>query len=854
MSLRSRRVSSIPEKPSLAGLEAKWDARWEAERTYRFDRSKPRSEVYAIDTPPPTVSGSLHLGSVFGYVQTDAVARFWRMRGYEVFYPMGWDDNGLPTERRVQNYYGVRCDPTAPDVPGPIEPSTSDEQRPISRPQFIELCDRLTLEDEKAFEEIWRSLGLSVDWTLTYATVDDHSRRVAQRAFLRNLRRGEAYSTEAPTVWDVDFRTAVAQAEIEDREQTGAMHRVAFARADGGGPVEIETTRPELLPSCVALVAHPDDDRYRALVGGEVLSPLFGVRVPVVTHRLAEPDKGTGIAMICTFGDTSDIVWWRELDLPLRVVMQRDGRFQEATPPWLSATSVELWPGLAGRNARQARRAIVGLLRESGDLVGEPRQIAHRVNFFEKGDRPLEIVTSRQWYIRNGGRDPELRQALLERGRAIDWHPAFMRTRYEHWVEGLNSDWLISRQRFFGVPFPVWYPVDEHGEPAWDDPILPAEDSLPIDPQSETAPGYEEAQRGRPGGFAGDPDVMDTWATSSLSPQIACGWEDDPDLFARTFPMDLRPQGPEIIRTWLFSTVLRAHYEHDALPWSNTLINGWILDPDRKKMSKSRGKTITPEALIDEHGADGVRYWALRAAPGADTAVDPAQFKNGRRLATKLLNASKFVLGVGSAESGAASVTEPIDRSLLAQLTAVVDDVTASFEAYRYQQALAATEAFLWRFCDDYLELVKNRAYGAGAGARSAAATLSIALSALQRLLAPFVPFAAEEVWSWWQDGSVHRAPWPDGEALRALAGGADPAVLDIAAEVLSDVHKAKTSERRSLRTEVERVIVEDAPERLAVLRVAEPDVREAGHVNELVLRESDERLVSVELVAPSTR
>jgi valyl-tRNA synthetase len=843
-------VPPIPDKPRLDGLEAKWDAVWEEGQTYRFDRTKERGEVYAIDTPPPTVSGSLHLGSAFGYVQTDAMARFHRMAGREVFYPMGWDDNGLPTERRVQNYYGVRCDPSLPYEEGEeIQPAEGKEQRPISRPKFVELCHRLTQEDEKAFEDVWRSLGLSVDWTLTYATIDDHARRVAQRAFLRNLARGEAYASEAPTVWDVDFRTAVAQAEIEDRERQSAMHRVAFPRADGDGHIEIETTRPELIPSCVALVAHPDDERYRPLFGAEVLTPIFGVRVPVVAHPLAEPEKGTGIAMICTFGDTADIVWWRELGLPLRVVMQRDGRFQEATPPWLTGEGAALWPGFAGRTSNQARKQIVELLRERAALIGEPRPITHAVKFFEKGDRPLEIVTSRQWYIRNGARDLDLNEALLNRGRALDWHPAFMQTRYEHWVQGLNSDWLISRQRYFGVPFPVWYPVDESG-PRWEDPIIPDESALPVDPQTDAPPGFDEAQRGKPGGFVGDPDVMDTWATSSLSPQIVCGWEDDPDLFPRTFPMDLRPQGPEIIRTWLFSSVLRAHLEHDSLPWSHALINGWILDPDRKKMSKSKGNVITPTGLIDQYGADGVRYWALKAAPGADTAIDEAQFKQGRRVAIKLLNASKFVLGVSSAERAAEPIEAPIDRALLSQLAAVVESATASFRAYRYDQALATTEAFFWRFCDDYLELVKNRAYGNGSGAGSAAATLSIAMSTVHRLFAPFVPFVAEEVWSWWQEGSVHRAPWPDAGELRRLAGAADPGVLDVAAEILSEVHKAKTSQQRSLRTEVERVTVQDVPDRLEALRVALGDVREAGRVNELVLDEADDRRVEVELAA----
>jgi valyl-tRNA synthetase len=842
-------MASTPARPSLVGLETKWDADWEAQGTYRFDRSKARDVIYAIDTPPPTVSGSLHLGSAFGYIQTDALARFQRISGREVFYPMGWDDNGLPTERRVQNYYGVRCDATVPYDPA-AEPAAgvNNVPRPISRRNFIELCHRLTEEDEKVFERVWRSLGLSVDWTLTYATIGDRARRVAQRAFIRNFRRGEAYASEAPTLWDVDFGTAVAQAEIEDRETPSALHRVSFHRADGGGPVVVETTRPELLPSCVALVTHPDDDRYRSLVGTEVLSPLFGVRLPVVAHRLAEPEKGSGIAMICTFGDTTDVTWWRELGLPLRVVMQRDGRLQSEVPAWLTGRGAEAWAEVGGKSTAQARARIVEMLRSSGDLVGQSQQITHPVKYFEKGDRPLEIVTSRQWYIRNGAHDPELRKALLGRGRELRWHPDFMRVRYEHWVEGLNSDWLISRQRFFGVPFPVWYRLGDDGKPLWDQVIVADEEMLPIDPQSDAPAGYTEEDRGRPGGFLADPDVMDTWATSSLSPQIICGWVEDPDLFDRTFPMNLRPQGPEIIRTWLFSSVLRSHFEHNSLPWSDAFINGWIVDPDRKKMSKSKGNVVTPSSLVEQYGADGLRYWACRAAPGADTTIDEPQMKNGRRLAVKLLNASKFVLGVSSGGGSSAPVTEVLDRAMLAQLAAVVDDATASFETYNYHHALARTETFFWQLCDDYLELVKDRAYGEGAAADSAQAALSRALSTVLRLFAPILPFASEEVWSWWQSGSIHRSRWPAAVELRALAAGADPAILDVTAEVLAAVRKAKTAERRSLRQPVTRLTVEDVPDRLAALRAAEADLRQAGSIAELVLREAPERSITVEL------
>ncbi len=844
MSTSRTGAPDVPDKPTLDGLEDRWAAAWEEAGTYRFEEGASRAEVFSIDTPPPTVSGSLHMGSVFGYVQTDAIARYRRMRGWKLFYPMGWDDNGLPTERRVQNHFGVTCDPTLPYDPDftlPEEPGKDDV--PVSRPNFIALCAELTAEDEQAFEDLWRHIGLSVDWGRTYATIDDRSRRTSQRMFLRNLARGEAYSSEAPTLWDVDYQTAVAQAEMEDREQSGAYHRLRF------GDIEIETTRPELIAACVALVAHPDDERYSARFGTTVRTPLFGVEVPVLAHPLAEPDKGSGIAMICTFGDVTDVVWWRELDLPTRSIVTRSGRITETPPP--DVPDSDAWRAIAGRTVKQAQRAMVEMLAASGDMVGDPRPITHPVKFYEKGDRPLEIVTSRQWFIRNGGRDETLRRELLERARQLDWHPPYMKVRYDDWVNGLNGDWLVSRQRFFGVPIPVWYPLDAEGQPDYGAPIVPEEASLPIDPTTDVAPGYEAAQRGAPGGFAGDPDIMDTWATSSVTPQIVCGWEDDPDLFAATFPMDLRPQGPEIIRTWLFATVLRSHLEHHTLPWTHATINGWILDPDRKKMSKSKGNVVTPMAMLEEFGSDAVRYWACNGRPGTDTALDTGVMKIGRRLAIKILNASKFALGrLGEGPvPGIEAVREPLDAALLAQLAALVEAATAAHEGFDYARALEITETFFWSFCDDYVELVKTRAYGEGdpAGAGSARATLAMALSTLHRLFAPFLPFVTEEVWSWWQEGSVHRAPWPDSTEIGNGAGG-DAMVLTVAAEVLGAVRREKTAHKRSMRARVARLTVTGPAATLAAVEAARGDLVDAGGVDELVVTEGDALSVAVAL------
>ncbi|HHT41735.1 MAG TPA: valine--tRNA ligase, partial [Actinomyces sp.] len=611
---------NVPARVSADGLEDKWMAQWDEREVYAFNEDTTRQDVYSIDTPPPTVSGSLHVGHVFSYTHTDTVARYQRMRGKNVFYPMGWDDNGLPTERRVQNYYGVRCDPSLPYVENFEPPFKGDtksvkvrDQLPISRKNFIELCLELTVEDEKGFEELWRRLGLSVDWKHNYQTIGAPAQKVAQAGFLRNLARGEAYQAEAPGLWDVTFQTAVAQAELEPREYPGHYHSFKFHGNDGEDVV-IETTRPELLPACVALIAHPDDERYKHLFGTKVKSPGFNVEVPVLAHPLAEMDKGSGIAMCCTFGDLVDVQWWRELDLPLRSILAKDGRIQRGVPEWITDESGrELYKACEGATTFSARQTIVDALTKSGDMIGDPEPTKRMTNFFEKGDKPLEIVTSRQWYIRNGGKEYtrpsstiSLNDELIERGKELEFHPDFMRVRYDNWVQGLNSDWLISRQRFFGVPIPLWYRIDENGNVNYEDVITPSEDVLPIDPTTDVPEGYEEAQRNQPGGFAAEVDIMDTWATSSLSPQIAGGWLQDDKLFHNVYPMDLRPQGQDIIRTWLFSTVLRAHLEFDGLPWKHAGISGWILDPDRKKMSKSKGNVVTPMGLLDKHGSDAV--------------------------------------------------------------------------------------------------------------------------------------------------------------------------------------------------------------------------------------------------------
>jgi valyl-tRNA synthetase len=826
--------------------EERWGREWTEKGIHRFDEEA-ESPRFVIDTPPPTVSGSLHVGHVFSYSQTDVLARFQRMGGKNVFYPMGWDDNGLPTERRVQNYYHVRCEPGVPYEPGLSLPmadkaARKEPARRISRANFIELCLTLTAEDEQAFKDLWRRLGLSVDWSLEYSTINAHSRRLAQWSFLDLHRRGHVYQVEAPTLWDVDFRTAVAQAEVEDRPKRGAFHNVRFG-VEGGGSFVIATTRPELLAACVAVAAHPDDERYKELFGRRALTPLFRVPVPVFPSPLVDREKGTGILMVCTFGDATDVQWWREEGLPLRQVVGRDGRLaavefgSEAYPSLDAAAANRYYERLAGRTVREAQKEIVELLREPAGaaaghgeppLAGEPEPIEHPVKFYEKGDRPLEFVSTRQWFVRLLERKSE----LIDAGERVKWHPDFMRLRFRNWTENLQLDWCISRQRYFGVPFPVWYPLLEDGERDYSNPILADEGILPVDPLTDVPPGFEEVQRDKPGGFTGEPDIFDTWFTSSLTPQIASGWIETPDRHRRLFPMDLRPQSHEIIRTWAFYTIAKAWLHQETIPWRHVAISGWVLDPDRKKMSKSKGNVVTPVHLLDQYGADAVRYWSLSARLGTDTAFDEKVLKVGRRLVTKVFNASKFVL---SQSAGEGPIVRALDLSFLARLEETVDRATALLDELDYAGALDAIERFFWSgFTDTYVEMVKGRARSEtdAEGRASAVGALQLGLRVLLRLLAPYLPYVTEEAWSWgFADSqgapSIHRAPWPsatDFAGLSSIEGGG--ATFDAGCAFLDSVRRGKSGAGATVGRHLARLRVAASPK---TARLVEPCLDDLG-------------------------
>ncbi len=850
-------MTEIPKKYKHADAEEKWRSAWQESGLYTWDSTKSREETFVVDTPPPTISGSLHIGHVFSYTHQDLIVRYQRMKGMNISYPMGWDDNGLPTERRVQNIFGIRCEPKLPYDPDwqpRRDKGKKDPIEEISRQNFIEACAIITQEDEKVFEELWRRMGLSIDWSQQYATIDENSRRTSQVSFLELMKKDMVYSTEAPTMWDIDFKTAVAQAEVEDKERPGLMHEVRFGIKDGG-EFSISTTRPELLPACIAVVAHPDDERFKPLFGKTAITPLFHAEVPILAASHADPEKGTGILMVCTFGDANDVDWWKQSKLPVKQIIGLNGRlvdvrfgktpFQSNNPEIANTAYGEL----NGLYAKQAKKKIAELLAAPGTgphgegsaLVGEPETISHPVKFYEKGDRPLEFVATRQWFTKV----LEHKEKLLAQGAKIAWHPKFMRSRYDSWVDGLNQDWCISRQRYFGVPFPVWYPVKENGLTDYESPIFADVDQLPIDPMATAPRGFDEAQRDQPGGFRADPDVMDTWATSSLTPQIASKWATDKERHQKLFPMDVRPQSHEIIRTWAFYTIVKAWMHEDEIPWRNITISGWILDPDRKKMSKSKGNVVTPGHLLDEHSVDGVRYWTARARLGSDTEFDPTVFKVGKRLANKVFNASRFVFSQidraleSSAMPGHGEITEALDLALIAKIKTVVQQATDAFERFDYAAALQGAEESFWQFCDHYVELVKTRSYADDdtPGRRSALAALQLGLSVHLRLLAPFLPYVTEEVWSWRLKGkgrlaSIHSSPWPTSKEFEGVATTVPIEAFTAAIEVTSKIRGAKSEAQKSLRWPVAALSLTAPKDALGAIMLVMTDVLTAGNVS----------------------
>ncbi|MCX8065655.1 MAG: valine--tRNA ligase [Candidatus Hydrogenedentes bacterium] len=846
----------LPKNYEFKSIEEYWMAKWLEDGIYKWDSSKNREETFVVDTPPPTVSGSLHVGHMFSYSHQDFIVRYQRMKGKNIFFPIGWDDNGLPTERRVQNYLNVRCDPSLPYDPNlKIEIGRRGPPISVSRKNFIELCDKVVVEDEKAFRSLWTRLGMSYDWSLEYATIDKHCRLISQASFIELYKRGEIYQEERPVLWDVDYQTAIAQAEIVDKEVPSAYYYFRFPIKDSQEYLVIATTRPELLPACVAVLVHPDDERYKRYIGKIALTPMFSVPVPIMADEKAEPEKGTGVVMVCTFGDQTDVEWWKKFNLPLRQIVGKNGsllplRFisTDKVPsaqkdesgnlliPSISPDiAVKVYEEIRGLYVGDAKKRIVEIAKNIEGVIDRPEMnIVHPVKYFEKGEKPLEIIPTRQWYTRI----IDKKEVLIEQGRKIKWYPEYMYKRYEHWVEGLNQDWCLSRQRFFGVPIPVWYPLNSVGEVIFGKPILPDISELPVDPLSDVPKGFSSESRDKPNGFTGEPDVLDTWATSALTPQIASHWFLNLERHKKLFPMDIRPQAHDIIRTWAFYTIVKAYLHEQEIPWKNIVLSGWILDPDRKKMSKSHGNVVTPEPLINQHGADSVRYWAGKARLGVDTAYDEQAFKVGRKLCTKIFNASKFVItqirGIEREVLKKDRITHQIDLAVIQELKECVMRATDSFEEFDYAQALTLTEEFFWgTFCDNYLEIVKPRTYKleVSEDKLSACSALRFIHRVLLRLFAPFLPYITEEIWSWeyskdeGMHTSIHRSPWPSLVEFEGIQNCKFDKFYELMVQIITPIRKAKTEANISMAAPVKKVVVKCSEKNYEISQIILPEV-----------------------------
>jgi valyl-tRNA synthetase len=841
-------MSALPAQYDQTATEKKWQRHWVEAKTYAWDEAESRENSYVIDTPPPTVSGTLHMGHVFSYTQADFIARFQRMAGKNVFYPMGFDDNGLPTERLVEKTKKIRA-------------------ADMTREAFIAECLGVSEEARKEFRTLFESIALSVDWAQEYHTISDDSRRLSQLSFLDLVNKGHCYRSERPFYWDPVDQTAIASAEIEDKELPSFANDIIFVAE--GTPLTIMTTRPELLPACVALFCHPEDARYTHLHGKEAEVPLFGFSVPILTDVTVDPEKGTGLMMCCTFGDDADILKWQKHQLPTRVVINKFGRMEftlycespqdhsrmhivksvKDIPDGFEIVKIDPANGsykydqvdaqyndkfeaaktaflaIADKKISNsdpkhpgARQIILELLKEAGVLVKQT-PITHAVKCAERSGAPLEILPTHQWFVKV----VDKKEALTAKARECVWNPDWMRLRIEQWIDGLNQDWCISRQRYFGVPFPVWYSLRE-GEKG--KAIYAAADQLPVNPLVDLPKGYTREE------VIADLDVMDTWATSSISPQLSAHGINaetaaDKNRFAKLYPADLRPQAHEIIRTWAFYTIVKSYLHSDSIPWKNLMISGWCLAEDKSKMSKSKGNVITPTALIEERGTDAVRYWAATSRLGTDTAFSPDLLKIGKKLVGKLWNATQFAaIHLNKLESAPASaaadlasgaVSEVIDRWILSRLAQTVSAATEAFNRYEYADALDATNNFFWAdFCDNYLELIKKRVYNEDgsftpAQTQSAVRTLYYVLDGILKLYAPIVPHVTEELYShifadaYAKTGSLHaRGMW-----VKPAEYAVDDAALAMGAEalaILARIRTEKSSTNRSIKFPIEKL------------------------------------------------
>ncbi len=791
----------MPKRYDPHEAEKKWMEYWEKEGIFRFDpKIKERDKIFAIDTPPPTVSGTIHMGHAFGFSQADFIARYKKMRGYNLFYPFGYDDNGLATELFVRKVKGV--------LP-----------RDMSREEYVNLVLEVTEKAEREFEKLFKRMAMAFDWNLVYRTISPKVTEISQLSFIELYEMGRAYRKEDVTIWCPSCETAIAQVEMEDRKERTKLHYIMFD-VEGGESITIATTRPELMPACVAIYVHPEDERYKHLIGKKAKLPIFGREVPIMANEDVDMEYGTGAVYHCTFGDYADIEWARAFNTDIIIVIDEQGRMNEKAGKY------------AGLTVREAREKIIEDLKKEGRVLKE-EDVEHVVNVHERCGTPIEFRVTKQWFIRY----LDLREKWLELGRELKWYPEHMRTRYENWVKGLKWDWCISRQRKFGVPFPVWY-CKECGEI-----IVAKREQLPVDPFKDNPP--EPCPRCGSTEFIPEQDVMDTWATSSLTPLINAGWEGDDkgELMHIIYPMDLRPQGHDIISFWLFNTVVKCYLHTGKLPWKATMINGHALDPHGRKMSKSKGNVIDPREVMDKYCADALRYWASSTKLGDDLPFQEKDVQTAMQLINKLWNASRFVLKHLEdyrPESSRASVVRAEDAWILARLSKVIKEVTELFEAYEYAKARKLTEQFFWYdLCDNYLEMVKQRLYNRNAyneeEISSAQYCLYHSLLAVLKMLAPIMPYITEEIYSYYfreVEGkrSIHESCWPSPEPW--WENGEVEQKGDVIVCLLSAIRQFKNRNRMPLNAEIKELVL---PEELkAVCKEFEPCIMETAKVKKV--------------------
>ena len=743
-------------------IEKKWRTFWEKEKIYKFN-SKKKGELFSVDTPPPYISGRMHIGHAFSYSQQDFIIRFMRMNGKNIFYPFGTDDNGLPTERFIEKENKVRS-------------------RDMGRSKFIALCLKTLKKVTPICIKDFRDLGISSDYNLYYSTIDEHSQKVSQKSFIDLVNKKEAYKKEFPTLWCPECQTSIAQAELEDKEEKSLFSTLKFkcARKD----LLVATTRPELLGACVAVFVNPADKRYKALIGKKAKVPLFNQEVPILEDKSAEIDKGTGVLMICSYGDRFDVDAINRHKLNPKIILEKNGTL-----------NIEKYRGL---KIKDARKKILEDLKKEG-LIKEQKEINHVLNCHDKCGTGIEFLPTEQWFIKI----LDKKDKLIAQGNKINWYPEYMHKRYDNWVAGLEWDWSISRNRHFGIPIPVW-------KCSCGEIILPSENELPVDPlqvEKKCPKCHEIAEP--------EKMVLDTWATSSMTPQIAAELVNSHDLFDKSkvpkinLPFSFRPQAHDIIRTWAFYTIVKAYLHEKKIPWKDIVISGFVT-LGGEKMSKSKGNVIDPVKVIEDYGADSLRFAAASSKLGNDLDYQEKDLVSGKKMINKLLNASRFVfMNLEEYKGKKPKKLEELDKMFLNKLDFVVNEVGNNFEKYEYSRAKQEIEQFFWSdFCDNYLEIVKKRVYqGKGDKKKSAQYTLYKSLLAIIKMIAPIMPFITEEIYQEYfkkteKDKSIHISEWPKVSVLNLQDNRMDDE-LRFLFEIVSLVRQEKSKVQKSMNAEI---------------------------------------------------